>query len=378
MGGSGDDERPGASAQEADGKDLFRLGTQRDDVELRRYEYPWPEPGTRAEKRARRHVLYWWALTVVSGITAAVVYLAWPWQYVPPGGGGHTWYVLYTPVLGLSIGVALVSFAFGFIVLVKRFFPEEQAVQQRHDAEHSPAEDRATLAATAAEAANASGLRRRSVFTRAAGLGVGALGTGLGVTILGGVVHNPWDTTGLNESAKDTLWRTGWKPVAGETVYLRADSGDPHEVILVRPEDLGAPGIMSVVPFRESERDNPEMLSKARHRADNPATLLRLPPRTEVAPKAGREGMNVGDFYAYSRVCTHLGCPVTMYEGRTDRLFCPCHQSMFDLREHAKPIFGPATRALPQLPIDLDESGYFVATGDFTAPIGPSFWELEP
>ncbi|MPY79912.1 MAG: Rieske 2Fe-2S domain-containing protein [Actinophytocola sp.] len=381
MGGTGDGERSGANGQQnqpADGKELFRLGTARDDVELRRYHYRWPEQETRAERRARRHVLYWWALTVVAGLGAAVVYLVWPWEYVPPGGEGYVWYRLYTPVLGLCIGVALISFACGFIVLVKRFFPDEQAVQQRHDAEQSPAEDRATLAATAAEAANASQLRRRSVFTRAAGVSAGALGTGLGVTILGGVWQYPWETTGHDESTKDTLWHTGWAQDGDETVYLREDSGDVHEVTLLTPEDIAAPGLMAVVPFRESERDDPEALRKARERADNPATLLRLPPGTEVEPKAVREGMNVGDFYAYSRICTHLGCPVGMYEGRTDRLFCPCHQSMFDLRRHAEPIFGPAARPLPQLPIDLDESGYFIAKGDFTAPIGPSFWELEP
>lgn len=371
MGGARGDEH-------GDGTDLFRLGAARDDVELRRYRDPWPTLGTRAERRARRHVLSWWALTVVAGLAAIAVYLFWPWQYVEPGSESHPMYVLYTPMLGLCIGVALLSFAFGFIVLVKRFYPEEQAVQQRHDADGSPAEDRATLAATAAEAATASRLRRRSVFTRVAGLGAGVLGTGLGVTMLGGFVKNPWQASGPPDGNVDTLWHTGWAPRGEETVYLRSDSGDPHEVELVTPEHLDAPGLIAVVPFRESERDDPEALEKSMYRADNPATLLRLPPRTDVDPAPGREGMNVGDFYAYSRVCTHLGCPVTMYEGRADRLLCPCHQSLFDLREHARPIFGPAARPLPQLPIALDESGYFVATDDFTGPIGPSFWELAP
>ena len=38
-------------------------------------------------------------------------------------------------------------------------------------------------------------------------------------------------------------------------------------------------------------------------------------------------------------------------------------------------VFGPAARALPQLPLTLDADGYIVAARDFTQPVGPSFWE---
>ena len=38
-------------------------------------------------------------------------------------------------------------------------------------------------------------------------------------------------------------------------------------------------------------------------------------------------------------------------------------------------IFGPAARALPQLPMGLDQEGYLVALSDFEEPVGPSYWE---
>jgi ubiquinol-cytochrome c reductase iron-sulfur subunit len=78
---------------------------------------------------------------------------------------------------------------------------------------------------------------------------------------------------------------------------------------------------------------------------------------------------------AYSKICTHVGCPVALYEQQTHHLLCPCHQSTFDLTQNCKVIFGPAKRALPQLAITVDAEGYLVAAGPFGEPVGPSFWE---
>ena len=78
---------------------------------------------------------------------------------------------------------------------------------------------------------------------------------------------------------------------------------------------------------------------------------------------------------AYSKICTHVGCPIALYEHRTHHLLCPCHQSTFDLANAGAVIFGPAARNMPQLPIGIDSEGYLVAMDDFNQPIGPSFWE---
>jgi len=82
-------------------------------------------------------------------------------------------------------------------------------------------------------------------------------------------------------------------------------------------------------------------------------------------------------FVAYSKVCTHAGCPVGLYRASQGALICPCHQSTFDVMRGAVPTFGPAARALPQLPLQLEADGTFTALGDFPEPVGPSFWNME-
>ena len=77
----------------------------------------------------------------------------------------------------------------------------------------------------------------------------------------------------------------------------------------------------------------------------------------------------------FSKICTHIGCPINLYERRTHHLLCPCHQSTFDLADSARVIFGPAGRNLPQLPLDVDDEGYLVARAAFNQAVGPSFWE---
>jgi ubiquinol-cytochrome c reductase iron-sulfur subunit len=105
--------------------------------------------------------------------------------------------------------------------------------------------------------------------------------------------------------------------------------------------------------------------------ADAQSVLIRLP-ADETAP--GPDGYSVGGLVAFSKVCTHAGCPVGLYQAETRELFCPCHQSVFAVMQAAKPTGGPATRPLPQLPIGVDDDGYLIALGDFPEPVGPGFW----
>ncbi len=363
---------PDGDARSVERQDLVRYGAEQDGVQLRKYADPWPVPGTRAERRARRLVLVWAAVSVLAGLLFVAAYVFWPAEYVPPGEDGHLVYLLYTPMLGLTLGVALIALSIMLIVYVRRFMPHEMAVQERHD-EPSPEADQDSTAAILADSAQRAGLTRRSWMGRALGAGVGVTGLGAGVLTVGGFVEDPVE----RPRDPDSLWHTTWASPDGETVYLRQDLGDPHEVVLVRPGDLEAGSMVGVVPFRESERDEPEQLVAAARRADAAAMLFRLRPEETVIPRAGHEGFNYENFYAYSRICTHLGCPVSLYESQASRLLCPCHQSQFDLNRGAVPIFGPAVRALPQLPIALGPGGFLIATGDFSEPVGPSFWELD-
>ena len=111
------------------------------------------------------------------------------------------------------------------------------------------------------------------------------------------------------------------------------------------------------------------------HAADAPTLLIRTRPTQELKLQGEKVGWVVGDIIAYSKLCTHVGCPVGLYQAEEGLLLCPCHQSTFDVLDGARPVFGPAARPLPQLPLDVDDEGYLIATGDFEEPVGPGFWD---
>lgn len=362
-----------AELAEMSREDLVRLGARLDGVELVEYPDPWPVKGTRAERRAERVVALWFIIAGIAGLAFVGIFLFWPSAYVAPGTPGHTAYSYYTPLLGATLGLSVAGVGVAALLYTKKFIPHEVAVQQRHDG-GSTEVDKATILAELADAGNRSTIARRGLIKKSAGLGAGAMGLGIGVFALGGLVRDPWAQT----ESKDSLWHTGWKSDDGERVFLRRATGDPEAVELVKPGDLDAGSMETVFPFRESEREDHHALSKALKRSDNPVMLIRL--RTEDAARVvkhqGQEDFNYGDYYAYTKICSHLGCPTSLYEQRTNRILCPCHQSQFDALEYAKPIFGPATRKLAQLPIAVDEeSGYLYARSDFIEPIGPAFWE---
>lgn len=350
--------------------ELVKLGTNLDGVEVVERHDPWPVPGTRAEKRAERVVAFWFVLAAVAMLAFVVAFVAWPWEYAEPGEGPL--YALYTPVLGFTLGVAVLALAAGAISYMKNFIPHEVSVQQRHDGVSSEV-DRATIVAQLADSGHTSTIARRPAIKRAAGAAAGLLGVGLVVLPIGGLIRNPWKNDG-----PDSLWRTGWANINGERVFLRKDTGDAEEVVLVRPGDMDAGSIQTVFPFRESERGDHDKLVHALKRGDNPVMLIRLRPEdaARVVKRKGQEDFNYGDYYAYTKICSHLGCPTSLYEQKTNRILCPCHQSQFDALHYAKPIFGPATRSLAQLPIAVDpETGYLYSRHDFIEAIGPGFWE---
>lgn len=354
--------------------DLVKLGAKLDGVELVEYPDPWPVKGTRAEKRAERAVAMWFLISALAGFAFIGVFLFWPHAYAAPNTDEYFLYSLFTPLLGATLGLSVLAVGIGALLYTKKFIPHEVAVQQRNDSGSSEL-DKATILAELADAGDRSTIARRSLIKRSAGLGAGAMGLGIGVFALGGLVRDPWAQT----ESKDSLWHTGWKhDKPGEKVFLRRATGHAHEVSLVRPEDLSAGSMETVFPFRESEREDHHALSKALKRSDNPVMLIRL--RAEdgrkVVKHQGQEDFNHGDYYAYTKICSHLGCPTSLYEDATNRILCPCHQSQFDALAYGKPIFGPATRKLAQLPIAVDEeTGYFIARSDFIEPVGPAFWE---
>ncbi|MBN9107729.1 MAG: ubiquinol-cytochrome c reductase iron-sulfur subunit [Pseudonocardia sp.] len=358
-----------AELDEMSPEELARLATELDDVVVQHNAPKFPIPGTRAEKRAERAVAFWFGLSAIAALAFVVAFIAWPHEYRPPSDPGYTMYSLYTPAVGITFGLAVLSLGVGVITYVRKFFPEEVSVQQRHDG-RSDEVARRTVMAQLASAGKDTTIARRSLIKRSAGAAAGLFGIGLGIAAIGPLIRNPW-----KDGPDSPLWVTGWKSTNGETVYLRADTGELDDIRRVRPEDMEPGSMQTVFPFRESERGNEEALLHAQKASDAPVMLIRLRPGTKVVKRAGQENFNYGDYYAFSKICTHLGCPTSLYQAQDNRILCPCHQSQFLATEYARPVFGPATRALPQLPITVDEQGYFVALSDFHEAVGPAFWE---
>lgn len=371
--GHGDDVNPTEEQLDAMSRDeLVELGTARDGVDVAYRAPRWPVPGTRAEKRAERQVALWFAISALAGLALIGVFLFWPWQYKSRDESGAGIYSLTTPLYGVLLGVSVLAIGIAVVLIRKKFIPAEISIQDRHDGKSAEVERR-TLVAELQDALDTSTLGRRKLITRTAGLGVGALGIGALFLFVGGMVKNPWA-----KGDKSPLWVSGWTPdYPGQTVYLRKDTGRPEDIVLVRPEDLDAGGMETVFPWKEEWRGNEEETLQSLRGIRNAVMLIRL--RTADAQKAikrkGQESFNYGDYFAYSKICTHLGCPTSLYEQQTNRILCPCHQSQFLATEWGKPIFGPAARALPQLPITVNTEGYLVAQHDFIEPLGPAYWE---
>ena len=364
---------------------LVELGGRLDGVETVFKEPRWPVPGTKAEKRAERGVAFWLMLGGVSGLALLLVFLFWPWEYKGWGEPGEFLYTLATPLYGLTFGLSILAIGIGAVMYQKKFIPEEISIQERHDG-RSPELHRKTVAANLTNALDSSTLKRRKVIGLSLGIGLGAFGVGTLVAFIGGLIKNPWKpVVPTAEGMKAVLWTSGWTPrFEGETIYLARATGRPGNspFVKMRPEDIDAGGMETVFPWRESDGDGTTVESE-HHIFDitmgvrNPVMLIRIRAvdMKRVVKRKGQESFNFGELFAYTKVCSHLGCPSSLYEQQTYRILCPCHQSQFDALEFAKPIFGPAARALAQLPITIDQEGYLVANGDFIEPVGPAFWE---
>lgn len=386
-------------------EDLARLGTELDDVTIAYRKERFPIANDPAEKRAARAVTFWLVLGIIGGLGFLATYIFWPWEYKAHGDEGLLAYTLYTPMLGITSGLCILSLGFAVVLYVKKFIPEEIAVQRRHD---GPSEevDRRTIVALLNDSWQTSTLGRRKLIMGLAGGGAVLAGLTI-IAPMGGMIKNPWNPKEgpMDVQGDGTLWTSGWTLVENDVkVYLGRDTAAIAEshtdatgehwsttgvfrLVRMRPEDLAAASMETVFPLPaemvndgaeyDPAKDVYEHQMHSVHGPRNAVMLIRL--RTADAEKViereGQESFHYGDYYAYSKICTHIGCPTSLYEAQTNRILCPCHQSQFDALHYGKPVFGPAARALPQLPITVDEEGYLIAAGNFIEPLGPAFWE---
>jgi ubiquinol-cytochrome c reductase iron-sulfur subunit len=331
--------------------DLVREGARRDGVEIVHYVPRFPVPGSRREKRIVRTISGLFLLAGLAALGFLVSYIAWPFHY-KSGFNVNKW---YTPMLGITLGLTLVFLAIGMIAWGKKLLPEEIAVQDRHDQVPDNTERRLT-GATMLNMADELGIARRPLLRRAALFGLLPVGGVAAAPLIGGMLVDPHHP--------DILMHTAW----GKGIRLVRDDLTP-----IRPEDISVGGQMTVFPGVPGGNTNDH--------ADSPTLLIHL--RDEDASKLRSAAEKVpenansmyGNLVAYSKICTHAGCPASLFEQQTNILLCPCHQSQFDITNNARPIFGPATRRLPMLPITVDDEGFLVAKSDYQQPVGPGFWE---
>ncbi len=274
------------------------------------------------EARAARWAAFSFVVAILSGVGLLVLYAL----------GGQV------QLEGILLGLLLGGIGFGVIFWGKYLFPPEIVTEPR--GEHASAEGEVEAAEAAFEQTGEQ-IARRSFLLR---LLLGALGS-LGLAAV-------FPIRSLGPSPGRSLFETAWS--AG--VRLVDVSGLP-----IKATDLEVGSVVTVFPEGHTNADDSQAVV-----VKVAESLLRLP--------AGRRGWAPGGNVCYSKLCTHAGCPVGLYLAQFHQLQCPCHFSAFDVTNGAEPVFGPAARPLPQLPIEVDDEGYLRARGDFSAPVGPGFW----
>jgi ubiquinol-cytochrome c reductase iron-sulfur subunit len=273
------------------------------------------------ERRAELRAALGFGVTVASALGLAVVY----WR------GGQ-------PQLeGVLLAVAFGGLAFGFVTWANKLMPQGPETQERHPLTSTEAEREAVEE----DFERGGVIERRGLLVKSLMAAAGALGL---------AALFPIRSLGPRpgKSLSTTPWRNGLRLVTEKGVPVHVD-------------DVPMGGLVTVFPEGHAGS------------ADGQAVLVRVE-RGLIRPGKGREDWSPDGLIVYSKVCTHAGCPVGLYEAKAHELLCPCHQSTFDVLNGAEPIFGPAAAALPQLPIRIDSEGFLVARGDFPEPVGPPYW----
>ena len=257
--------------------------------------------------------------------------------------------------LGLTMGGSILLIGTGAIHWAKKLMPDVEVVEERHEFKSSD-EDKAALAETFSIGADESGFVKRPLIRR---------------TLLGAMALFPVPLVVMlrdlgpdsTQARFHTMWRSGMR-------LLQDVTYEP-----IKAADIPIGNLINAVPEGMHELEEEE--GNLNERAKSVVVVVRIEPAKLVSQQGGTPDApwDYNGVVAYSKVCTHVGCPISLYEQRTHHLLCPCHQSTFDLADSGRVVFGPAARRMPQLGITVDSEGYLVARGDFAEPIGPSFWE---
>ena len=339
------------------------LATTRDDP-----RYPVTDPGhephlprltdvdPKAADRATRQVATFFGLVPLLCVGFAVVYFAVP----------NTWYLDFGFIsanaknlgLGLTAGFALLFLGIGAVQWGRQLMDDHEMVDHRHGATSKP-EDVEWVVNELDKVVDESQITRRKVIGRSL---VGALAA-LGIPLIVSFADlGPWPTRRLRaETIESTIWAEGVR-LAHDVTF------EP-----IKPEDIEVGQLVNGQPETMKELHGVEYQTA---KAKASIIIVRMDPNTIKIPQS-RTDWHVNGILCYSKICSHLGCPISLWEQQTHHLLCPCHQSTFDLGDSGTVVFGPGARSLPQLPITVDAEGYLVARRDFDVPIGPSYFERD-
>lgn len=251
--------------------------------------------------------------------------------------------------MGLGIAFAMLGIGTGIVHWARALMPDHEVSEERHEIRSE--EDRVAAVAIVDEIVEETGIKRRPLIRNTL-IGAMALAPLPAIAVFRDLGPLPGNTL------RHTLWKEGER-------LARDPDGTP-----IKASDVTIGSAFHVIPESLNSLEEGKLNAKAKA----VVLLMRLNPE-DLHPSPGREDWGYNGIVAYSKICTHVGCPVALYEQQTHHLLCPCHQSTFDLTQECKVVFGPAVRPLPQLPIKVDSEGYLVAQSDFHEPVGPSFWE---
>ncbi|WP_084078150.1 ubiquinol-cytochrome c reductase iron-sulfur subunit [Demequina sp. NBRC 110057] len=312
----------------------------------------------KADRRAERQVAALFGLSALGTIIAI-------WAYFGlDAGDGSDVDAVHRMNLWIGIGVflAMVGIGFGAIHWAKTLMRDHEMVEERHalrtsdenrEAAIQNLKDGVTDSGLGTPDEAGTGVKRRSLLK-------GSLITALAIAPLSvlvpqiGNMGSDWNISKF----RHTMWGPGVR-------LTRDPDGSP-----IKAADVTIGSVFHVIPEGLNDLEHHEKMAE---KAKAVVLLLRLNPE-DLKIQEGREDWSFDGVIAYSKICTHVGCPVALYEQQTHHLLCPCHQSTFDVSDGAKVVFGPAKRPLPQLPISVDDDGYIVAQNDFDEPVGPSYW----
>ncbi|MGL5864636.1 MAG: cytochrome bc1 complex Rieske iron-sulfur subunit [Dermatophilaceae bacterium] len=324
----------------------------------------------RAATRAERQVVTLFGLSMLGTVLFMVLYFVVDVEetvFIP--GVGVT--SASNVALGTTLALSLLGIGFGAVHWAKTLMSDEEFVEERHPM-RSSSDARSGVVATLRDSARTSQLSRRPLIKYTMGGALGLFAAPLLLQVGGSLGKMP------KASLSTTFWNGG-PSGPGETAEFRPLRlmRDPENTP-IRATDVTIGSVVHVLPeglLPDPETGEGGVKHPLEEKAKAAVLVMRLDPDKIQSRKEldwGYEGI-----VAYSKICTHVGCPVGLYEQQTHHLLCPCHQSTFDVAQDCKVIFGPAKRALPQLKITVDDEGYLISSQPFAEAVGPSFWERD-